>query len=306
MDRGFGKRPWADSPLQWPTAIPIIGRFRLISGRLFGGLSVVSHPLLPPNASGVHGKHILITRPAETEAPAGHREGLSQQLIKWGAQVSWLPLVEIQPVPFHLAPLAGFDWLFFTSKNAVNQFFKHTISAKELMALKIAVVGPTTGQCVEAFGANPTFVSPHYNAESAASAFCEKYPACKGMRILWPCGNLANPALQAILEAAGVQVRPLVVYQTILKSQLSHQERAVLQQPVDMLVFTSPSAIEAWVELGKQADINPSQSPVACLGPKTTQAAMKLLGRADVQANPSTLAALAHGIFLYFEEGGPK
>lgn len=264
----------------------------------------MSHPPVPSNVPGLHGKHILITRPAEPNALAGAEDRLSQMLVAWGAQVSWLPLVEIQPVPFEWASQAAFDWLFFTSKNGVHQFFRQFDQSQLLQSKKIAVVGPATGQCVQQYGYQPDFVSPQYHAESAATAFCAAYP-CAGLRVLWPCGNLANPVLPEVLKLAGAHVTPLVVYQTLLKSKLSAAEQALLQAPVDLLVFTSPSAIEAWQALGAQPGVDLQKVPVASLGPKTTKAALKHLGHVEVQANPHTLEALAQSIFNYFTEGNP-
>jgi uroporphyrinogen-III synthase len=262
-------------------------------------------PAVPANDFGLHGKHILITRPAEAQSEGAGQDALAQQLTGWGAQVSWLPLVEIQPVSFTLDSSPDFDWLFFTSKNAVRLFFQGIKPYPEFAALPVAVVGPATAQCVQQFGAQLQFISPEHHAESAAKAFCARY-ACDGLRVLWPCGALAHPALQQILQAAGAEVTSLVVYQTLLKPKLSTAEQVILQSPIDLLVFTSPSAIDAWVALEKAPERLLPQAPVASLGPRTTQAALRLLGRAEVQANPHTLDALAQSIFSYFNKGNPE
>jgi uroporphyrinogen-III synthase len=242
------------------------------------------------------GKHVIVTRPAEFGVPDSPGT-FEQRLCDWGARVSAIPLVAIEAAPFRM-PDDGeeFDWLFFTSKNAVRAFFGKLPGGSPLRRLPIAVVGPATAKALSSYGVEASFVSPRFDAEGAAQAFIKAY-AAPGLRILWPCGNLAHQDLVEILAGAGAQVMPLAVYQTALCRALSESERLLLQAPADLLVFTSPSAVSAYRQLIPEQDIMPA---IACLGPKTRQAAMVLLGRVDVQAEPSTLEDLADAIRTYY------
>jgi uroporphyrinogen-III synthase len=240
------------------------------------------------------GKHVIVTRPTEFGV-LGSPGLLEQRLGDWGARVSAIPLVTIEAVPFQV-PRGAFDWLFFTSKNAVRAFFDRIPGDSPLRTLPIAVVGPATARALTTYGSEASFVAPRFDAEGAAEAFLKVY-TCQGLRILWPCGNLANQDLVEILAGAGAQVMPLAVYQTILCQALSESERLLLQAPADLLVFTSPSAVSAYHQLMPAQDTMPA---IACLGPKTRQTAMALLGRVDVQAEPSTLEALADAIQTYY------
>ena len=275
----------------------------------------MSHPASPLPQPSLAGKRILLTRPVELSQPAADSQAgtalqaeggdeLSRQLMAWGAQVLHIPLVEVQPSAFSWDDAAQFDWLFFTSKNAVRSFFAQ-VALGQGKHPRIAVVGPATAQCVRDLGYTVDFISPEAHAESAARTFGEQYP-CSGLSMLWPCGNLADPMLQTILEAGGAKVQPLVVYETSLKREFLPRERELLQPGLDMLVFTSPSAVEAWI--GAQTSLsmaqgNDTRPAIACLGPKTAQAALQLLGRVDVQARPHTLPALAEAVLHCFQEG---
>lgn len=246
------------------------------------------------------GKHILITRPLESSTENG--DALSQQLEAWGAKVSWLPLIEIQPVSVHVKAHQRFDWIFFTSKNAGQAFLTNPAYRTLANSTPIAVVGPATAECVQRMGYTVSFISPVAHAESAATTFSRQY-AKPDLQILWPCGNLANPILKNILEASGMQVQPLVVYETMLKTQLQPEDYKLLEAPLDILVFTSPSAIEAWRKLClPQLENLLSAVPVACLGPKTAQSALEHLGHVEVQAEPHTLPALAEAILTHFRK----
>jgi uroporphyrinogen-III synthase len=240
---------------------------------------------------------VIVTRPLEQGAGASPNSPdiLEQRLGDWGARVSAIPLVTIAAVPFQV-PGGEFDWLFFTSKNAVRAFFDRLPGDSPLRMLSVAVVGPATAKALPPYGVEASFVSPRFDAEGVAQAFIQGY-ACQGLRILWPCGNLASQDLPEILSRAGAHVTPLVVYETTLRQALSESERLRLQAPADLLVFTSPSAVTAYCQLMSTEDAKPA---IACLGPKTRQAAMALFGRVDVQAEPSTLEALAEAIKTYY------
>lgn len=260
---------------------------------------------LPPtlgHPSTLSGQRILITRPMEPSQAAFAEDQLSSRLKQWGATVIWIPLIETRPMPFEWSSAVGYDWIFFTSKNAVRSFLAQSGLKEQLAGARLAVVGPATGRCVEQMGWSVDFVSPSYHAEGAAEAFGQVSP-CDGLRILWPCGNMANPALKEHLQAAGAMVTPLTVYQTQLKLTLSANEWELLSSLPDLVVFTSPSAVEAWGGLARQGEARLLQLPVACLGPKTAREAEQRLGPVHVQANPHTLEALAQAIYAYFSEG---
>ena len=247
------------------------------------------------------GKHILITRP--TESTRGEGDILSQTLEEWGAKVSWLPLIEIQHIPILEIPRQDhqhYDWIFFTSKNAVQAFFSNLELQNLAQSTPIAVVGPATAEYVQSLGYTVSFVSPVAHAESAATTFAQQH-GDSNLQVLWPCGNLANPTLKEILNTSGIQVQPLVVYRTQPKSEFQPKDFEILETPLDMLVFTSASAVEAWKNVCQNLTENLLTAiPVACLGPKTSQSALKHLGHAEVQADPHTLPALAQAILNYF------
>gem|GEM_PF-1401488 len=251
------------------------------------------------------GRHIVITRPesvSDGSEPALHP--LRAKLEAWGAMVSYIPMVSIEAAPFELPRpnRNGFDWLFFTSKNAVRIFFESSEWRSGAFGIPlIAAVGPATAQAIEQYGQSVAFVATRYDAEHAAVEFAEQFFQ-PGLSLLWPCGNLANQNLRTLLSERHVQVTPLVVYRTTLRTALSAAEEAILRQPVDMLVFTSPSAVSALKQLNETAVLNLQSAIIACLGPKTTQAAVKLWGHAEIQAEPYTFDALAQAILDFYLE----
>jgi len=241
------------------------------------------------------GKHIVLIRPADD---AG--ETFLANLRAQGAQVSLLPLLDIQLCPFTIEPGQTFDWLFFTSRNGVRGFYEGT-EGKSLLTgdLPAAVVGPATARALIAYGREARFVPPGFNAREAAEAFASLH-GCSGLQILWPCGDRAHPDLAHILTGAGMQVTPLVVYRTISRMELTASEQALLQSEVDMLVLTSPSAVEAFREITVRLALPLNRTAITCLGPRTQDAAQAAFGRVDALAEPSTLESLMEAIQGYY------
>jgi uroporphyrinogen-III synthase len=243
---------------------------------------------------------ILVTRPLETAGP----HAFEQSLEAAGLAVVSMPLIEVKTRLLPALDWNQYDWVFFTSKNAVRAIGQN-IWPEWNTSLSIACVGPVTEQALKPYGQQARFVSPVYDARSAVQYFAERY-AVAGLRILWPCGNLADPHLKTGLESQGAIVTACTVYETCLKSHFSPPEKQTLLEPFNLVVFTSPSAVEAfrqgWQQLASGTDFD---GPVACLGSRTAQAALQAFGRVDIQPEEFTLAALSQAIRQYFETKEP-
>ncbi len=256
----------------------------------------MTHPLNSSSVGPLAGLQILVTRPEDVNNTA-----FLAMLQRAGGQVFHLPLIQVRPTGFIAPDFQTFDWLFLTSKNSVKALgpcFEALKTRGNL--IKIACVGPATEQALQAYGLKAEFVSPVHDAESAARFFTEAYPV-EGLRIFWPCGNLANPRLKVALASAGARVTPLLVYKTVLHTELTALERELLLQPLDLMVFTSSSAVEALARIRDQACFQIELPAIACLGPQTTEAALRLLGHVEIQAEPHTLEALSQAIEAYFK-----
>lgn len=281
------------------------------SGRLSGGISLLPSLFASSASRPLAGRYIVITPPetsphTDADSDIHPPHPLQAQLEAWGATVSHIPLVSIEPVPFSLPENASYDWIFMTSQNAVRLFFESPAwQSGSLGHPLVAAVGPATAKAIARYGQTVDFVASRFDAESAALEFVERF-AEPGLRVLWPGGNLANQRLFAILSEHDLQVRPVIVYRTVLKAGLSPDEKALLSQPTDMVVFTSPSAVSALKSLQETEALDLTMAKLACLGPKTTQAALAQWGRADVQADPHTFEALAQAILDFYKERGEK
>lgn len=248
----------------------------------------------------LNGRRILWTCPQREG-----RDGIDR-LIGVGAQVDAIPLIKTQAMPFALPESpAVFDWLFFTSQNGVRAFYDAVSSDLSWRNLPVATVGPVTAHTVEAYGIQPKYIAPQFDAESAALHFSQTVP-CQDLRVLWPCGNLASPQLADALTAVGAQVTPQIVYETTQSAlspvDLQALEQAFEGQGFDCLVFSSPSAVQAFVQLAKNYHWDTASPQIACLGPRTAQAAKDLLGRCTIQPPAATFESLVDAIHSFYKE----
>lgn len=255
------------------------------------------HDLVELMTLPLYGKHLMLTRFQEAECP------LARALQEAGADVSILPLIQIRSLPFVLPSLLQYDWVFFTSQQAVAslgpslQVFQKTTG----MLPKLGVVGAATAASLEAFGLQADFLPQDFHARAAAEAFVQEQPTA-GLQILWPCGSKASLSFAEIFRNAGAMVEPLVVYETLslLPERQAPGVQALCRGAIDLLVFTSPSAVEAFFRL--QDTLVSVSCEYASLGPSTSQAIQALLGRVPVvEAKPHTFQGLLESVCLYYQ-----
>ena len=116
------------------------------------------------------GRRVAITRPAAQAGP------VIERLIELGAEPVLLPTIEIlppedwTPIDRVLARLGEFDWLVFTSVNGVESFLGRLWEtggdARRLGHLRIAAIGPATGDSLARFGLRPDLVPLAFRAEA--------------------------------------------------------------------------------------------------------------------------------------------
>ncbi len=193
------------------------------------------------------GRTVLLTRDG----------GLGEAVRALGAEVRVVPVLSFEPVP-HGADPAAFDWIVFTSARAVAYFGPLGPAPG-----RVACVGPETARAVEAGGGRVDFVPERGGgAGHLAAEMARRFPLA-GARVLFPCADRAGPSLADALARAGAQVTRLVVYRTLAGP-------APVPEPggADVVVFLSPSSVEAYEALG--GDL--AATPALAIGPATERA----------------------------------
>lgn len=235
------------------------------------------------------GKTIVITRAAAQSA------ALRSQLEDLGARVIECPTIHLvppqswKPVDAAIRRLNTYQWLLFTSANAIEQFMDR--AGERRPAIPIAVVGSTTAAKLEEWGLQATLVPKEFRAEGLLHAFPENLV---GTRILFPRAEVAREMLPEELRRRGAIVDVVTVYRTV--KALSGNIGEILEtEPVDCIIFTSPSTIP------EDLHMLPTRTVLAVIGPVTREAAQLLGLKPEIVPIESTVAALVDAIRQHFE-----
>ena len=214
-------------------------------------------------------KRILITR------PRAQADDFAEKLRAAGFEPVFFPVIEIQPIENNIAleralsKLECYDWLVFTSVNAVEVVFRQLPNGS---LPQVAAIGPKTAEALQAYGVTPDFVPEEYVAESIMPGLGD----LRGKWVLLPRAEIARKALpEAIFEAGGIP-HEISVYKT-LPVQPNSDGLEALKSGVDIVTLTSPSTVYNFVAIVRQHELDPLSLPgnplFACIGPITEQAA---------------------------------
>ncbi len=229
---------------------------------------------------------VLITR------PRSQSESFAAALRNAGFEPIYFPVIEIRPVEDFseldeaIRNIASYDWVVFTSVNAVDVVCSPSSPALPLRGkgvpspfgrgqgegVRFAAIGPKTADALRKHNIEPDFVPDKYVAESIVPGLGD----LKNKWVLLPRAEIARKELpEAIVKAGGV-AHEIVVYQT-LPSVVDMNGLDALKSGVDIITFTSASTVENFVAVMRQNKLDPLNLPnnplFACIGPITEQAA---------------------------------
>jgi hydroxymethylbilane synthase len=251
----------------------------------------------------LQGKVIISTRAVES----GYT--LPDLLKAKGANVFSLPMIEILPSILTSAEnellknLDYFDWIFFTSKNGVANFFKHLSDIKGSTALpksvKLAVIGGKTALELEYYGYSPDFIS-HDNTSVDLLDNFDNVINPKQQKILLSLGNLADDTLSLGLSEKN-NVKRINVYQTLKPDTADASILEIIyQNHYDLLVFTSPSTFQNFCSFYDADKINLLKT--ASIGTTTTKAITNAGLEPLITAVKSSTEGLSEAIETFFKK----
>lgn len=276
------------------------------------------------------GKKILVTR-------AAHQAGkLSIALRELGATPIEVPVLEIQPAedfsPIEKAirQLSSYDWLIFTSANAVSILaFNASLEGYSIHNspnLKIAAIGRATAEAVERAHLKVDLVPEDYVAEALVEALLKRMPEVSGhdlsrvedsrkkeealapegsipsQRILIVRAAVARDVIPDALRAAGATVDVVDAYRNVMPEAAPSQLRASLEQGIDAATFTSSSSVMHLADAAKAAGLAFPFTGVAAIsiGPITSQTLRENGWEPAAEANPSDIPGLVAALVKCF------
>ncbi|MFG6493980.1 uroporphyrinogen-III synthase [Fictibacillus sp. UD] len=251
------------------------------------------------NTSGgpLAGKKILVTR------PKNQADSLVKLIEENGGTPLSFPIISIKAVKneqaaARLNQLNTFQWIVFTSKNAVDYFFRLINELGiSLGDYKFAAVGEKTAETLRRYGITSILVPERYDAADLAETL--KKHVLKDERILFPKGNLAPSFLKEELKSTAV-VEEMVVYKTEPEDGLDWS----LIDITDCFFFMSPSAVSFMIKgLSDSQNNMIYKTPVICVGPTTKTAAEKCGFKHVFMPSNFTAEDMVNCAISYFQGG---
>lgn len=249
------------------------------------------------------GRCILVTR-----ARAQSSE-FAEILEENGAEVIQFPTIEVVPLEIQSADIPspkGYDWVIFTSINAVDIYYQHLqnkgMDARAFGQCKIGAVGPKTVAALDNIGITPDFVP----SQSRGSVVAAEIEYVNGKKILLPRARIAAADLPDSLREKGAIVDELAVYDTKkVNSELSDIiEKDILDGEIDVVTFTSSSTVTNFLEMFPETSAMEllAQVGIAVIGPSTKATAEKHGLRVDLVAKDATIESLTEAIIAEYAQ----
>jgi uroporphyrinogen III methyltransferase/synthase len=175
------------------------------------------------DARPLFGRRVLVTRPRDQAAE------LVDRLAALGAEAIEAPVIRIVP-PEDRTPLFeaatspdAFDWIVFTSVNAVDAFMHALLEGdRDVRALKgprLCAVGPGTAERLARYGIKVDLVPAEFRAEGIVREMAS-VGAIPGGRVLLPRADIGREVVAQELRDAGALVTDVIAYRTVPEDRL--------------------------------------------------------------------------------------
>ena len=254
----------------------------------------------------LRGKRVVVTR---TRSQASE---LSRSLRELGADVLEMPTIRIEPSQGDEAKEFArlvvdahtYDWLIFTSPNAVEYFFNAFYlirsDARELGGARIAAVGPGTAAKLKEYHIGTDLMPKKHVAEALAEAFLKEAGSIENMTMLWVRAKGARDVISKTLNGAGVILDEAVAYQTVTETEdPTGAVKRFTEEGADIVTFTSASTVECFLDLGLTI---PDETAIASIGPVTSEALVESGYEPDLEAKTHDIRGLVAAVLKLSSE----
>ena len=244
------------------------------------------------------GRRVAVTRTREQVSE------LSHALVELGAEVVEIPTIRLVPPSDRQAFAAAvvdsrhYDWLIFSSPNGVNRFFEAFFAVyediRELGGARIAAMGPGTAAELKKRGLMVDVMPRKAVAEELIAEFdrkAEEFGGLEHVTMLWVHAEKARDVIYKELMKRKAIVDECVAYD--VRPEEPEHARALLQEGVDVITFTSSSTARHFVAMGLEL---PTGCRIASMGPVTSATLRELGMPPHVEAPLHTIPSLVQAI----------
>jgi len=258
------------------------------------------------------GRSVVVTRTAEQS------RALSAPLEALGATVIAFPVIAtVEPDSWvatdaAIEQLGTYDWVVFTSANAVRCFLERVAArgldpVAALADVDVAVVGTATARALAERGVEADLVPEDFRAEGLVTEFA-RLGAGPGTRVLVPRALEAREILPDTLRARGATVDVVPVYRTVQAQPDPRVLARFVAGDIDAVTFTSPSTFRHFRALigagGQDADTVLRSVAIASIGPVTSEAVQAAGHRVAIEPAEYTVEGLVAALVAHFGAAG--
>lgn len=190
------------------------------------------------------------------------------------------PFIQLKQLHFNEKLLDhSYDWLIFSSKNAVKYFYPYL---KNVKVKKVAVIGDKTAQYCNELGISVDFVPRDFSQEG----FLDEFKNSE-QHLLLPSSEKARPKLVQQLSKYNEIVK-IDLYRPVPNFKNISQVKALVRKhQIDAVTFSSSSAVEFYFK----EDNVPEFDHYFAIGKQTARTILKFNASVKV-ANKQTLDSL--------------
>jgi len=190
------------------------------------------------------------------------------------------PFIQLKQLHFNEKLLDhSYDWLIFSSKNAVKYFYPYL---KNVKVKKVAVIGDKTAQYCNELGISVDFVPRDFSQEG----FLDEFKISE-QHLLLPSSEKARPKLVQQLSKYN-EVAKIDLYRPVPNfKNISQVKSLVRKHQIDAVTFSSSSAVEFYFK----EDNVPEFDHYFAIGKQTARTILKFNASVKV-ANKQTLDSL--------------
>jgi uroporphyrinogen III methyltransferase / synthase len=262
--------------------------------------------LKPVKAAPLSHATVVVTRARERS------RALVSALTRAGARVVELPVMQIADPPDDGEALRDaavrlargeYEWVVFSSANAVERLFGLLRDGRDLAGTQIAAVGGATAATLSSHGLVADLVPDTSSAQGLADAMPPAPPGPPGAanRLLFPRAEAATDVLAPGLRDKGWHVDDVVAYRAV-RASAEHgasEEAIEAASNADVVTFTSPSTVRFFLELlaGRRAP-----PVVVCIGPSTAREAREAGLDVNVVAQEQSAEGLVSSLVAHVAE----
>jgi len=248
------------------------------------------------------GKRILVTR---SRAQAGD---MIRRIEELGGEAVPFPVLQIEPIrdagrlavlDQALRSIERYDWIVFTSVNAVEQMFNRLRELRidvRRLGTKVAAIGPQTASALLDRGIVPEELPEKYQAETLADHLLARLKP--GERVLIPRSSSARDVLPDALRSAGYEADAVDVYDNVPSRAHAGWVVDMLESgDISIVTFASSSAVHYCVEALKMSGVREPEQllnrcKVVCIGPVTADTARQYRIEVSATAQEATIASM--------------